>query len=169
MTRIEISTLIKGNAEEVFDLSRNIDFHLESAHLTDEKAISGITSGLIGLNETVTWEGKHFGFWLQHTSKIVKLEKPNSFVDLMIDGHFTYFVHKHEFTQEGAITIMKDQLLYKVPYGILGKIFDKLVLKRYLTHFLRYRNEMIKKEIQKGGKRSLVNHKLLSNARTVLV
>ena len=62
MTSIYLSTKIKASRDIVFDISRNIDLHIESAGRTEEKAIDGKTTGLIGLNEFVTWEAKHFGF-----------------------------------------------------------------------------------------------------------
>lgn len=148
MTRIELKTTIVGDIEGVFDLSRDISFHMKSASQTKEKAVAGTTEGLIGLNETVSWKGKHFGLWLRHTSKIVQMDRPIVFVDLMIDGHFTYFVHKHLFEQTDEGVLMKDELLYKVPYGLLGRIFDKLILKNYLTRFLEHRNQMIKEAIE---------------------
>ncbi|MDC7997591.1 SRPBCC family protein [Gilvibacter sediminis] len=166
MTKIELTTAIKGSIDSVFDLSRDISFHMESASQSGEKAIEGVTSGLINLNETVRWKGKHFGLWLTHTSKIVKMEKPHCFVDLMIRGHFTYFVHKHEFEQCGDHVIMKDELLYKVPYGWFGKLFDKLLLKNHLRHFLKQRNAQIKSQIENEAVNALVDDELLRHAST---
>jgi len=54
MTKLQFKTLIHAPINQVFDLSRNIDFHMLSAKQTNEKAIAGRTSGLIRLNETVT-------------------------------------------------------------------------------------------------------------------
>lgn len=62
MTTINLTTKIKATKKIVFDASRNIDIHQLYASKTSEVAIDGITSGLINLNETVTWRGKHFGF-----------------------------------------------------------------------------------------------------------
>jgi len=149
MTRITLHTTIKAPIAHVFDLSRDIDFHLQSASYTQEKAIAGTTSGLIAQDETVTWRGKHFGVFLKHTSKIIKLEKPYAFTDVMIKGHFTYFCHEHLFTQEKDTTIMTDILTYKTPYGIAGKIFDKWFLKKHLTQFLQHRNNALIVEAQK--------------------
>ena len=164
MTKIELTTAIKGSIDTVFDLSRDISFHMESASYTGEQAIEGVSSGLINLNETVRWRGKHFGLWLTHTSKIVKMEKPHCFVDLMIRGHFTYFVHKHEFEQRSDYVIMKDELLYKVPYGWLGKLFDKLLLKNHLRQFLKHRNAQIKSRIENEALNSLVDDEFLGHA-----
>jgi hypothetical protein len=54
-----IQTFIKNNIEVVFNLSRSIDLHLISTAKTNEKAVAGVTIGLINLNETVTWEANH--------------------------------------------------------------------------------------------------------------
>ena len=62
MPRIELNTEINAPINVVFDLSRSIDFHIKSTEQTGEKAVAGKTSGLIDLNESVTWRAKHFGF-----------------------------------------------------------------------------------------------------------
>ena len=62
MTTINLITKINAPKKVVFDLSRNIDVHQNSASKTNEKAIDGVTSGLINYNETVTWRGKHLDF-----------------------------------------------------------------------------------------------------------
>lgn len=48
MPLIEIKTLIDADNKTCFDLARNIDFHKESLQHSNEKAIAGKTSGLIG-------------------------------------------------------------------------------------------------------------------------
>ena len=39
---------------------------------------------------------------------------------------------------------MTDEFTYEAPFGILGKLVEKLVLTKYLTKFLKERNQMIK-------------------------
>ena len=84
MPIIEIHTCIKADKQICFDLARNIDFHQESLQHSNEKAISGKTSGLIELGESVTWVAKHFGFTQKLTSKITEFQLPNNFVDEMV-------------------------------------------------------------------------------------
>lgn len=148
MSEIHISTVIDAPMQEVFQLSLDIDFHQESASQTQEKAIAGLTSGIIGLGETVTWRGKHFGFWLTHKSIISAYKAPNYFVDEMVSGHFKEFRHEHFFRESNKKTIMTDMLSYEVPYGISGRIIDRLFLKKYLTKFLKMRNLAIKKSLE---------------------
>jgi hypothetical protein len=56
MPRIEIETKIKAGNYIVFDLSRSIDLHKTCTKHTNETAIAGKMSGLIGLGESVTWK-----------------------------------------------------------------------------------------------------------------
>jgi ligand-binding SRPBCC domain-containing protein len=144
MTTIIITTKIKAPIETVFDIARNIDIHQLSAANSNEKAIDGKTSGLIELNETVTWSGKHFGVNLLHKSRITQFNFPTYFVDEMEEGHFKSFKHEHFFQTENEHTIMIDRLEYKTPYGIFGFLFDKIILKMYLKDFIKTRNTVLK-------------------------
>ena len=115
-----------------------------STSKTSEEAISGVTQGLIGLNEYVTWEATHFGIRQQLTSKITAYERPDFFVDEQIKGAFKSIFHKHEFTVKEGKTIMKDSFKFSSPYGIFGRIFNALVLTNYLKKLLVDRNKIIK-------------------------
>ena len=144
MTTINLTTKINASIIRVFDLNRNIDIHKLSTSKSKETAIDGVTTGLINRSETVTWRGKHFGFYLTHKSLISAMEIPNYFVDEMIEGRFKSFKHRHTFTEENGITIMKDEIQYETPFGIFGKLFDTLLLKNHLTNFIIERNQFIK-------------------------
>ena len=144
MTTINLITKIKAPQQTVFDVSRNIDIHQQSASKTNEVAIAGVTSGLINYNETVTWRGKHFGFYLTHKSRMTAMNMYDYFVDEMEEGKFKTFRHEHFFEEENGITTMKDKLQYETPFGIIGKLFDVLFLKRHLTQFLLERNKILK-------------------------
>jgi len=150
MTTIRLITKINAPIQTVFDVSRNIDVHQLSTFQSNEKAIAGRTSGLIELGETVTWRGKHFGFYLKHQSKITEMEIPNYFVDEMIKGHFKSFRHEHTFVAKNDTTVMIDHLEYETPYGIFGKLFNRLLLKNYLTSFLKQRNTFLKNLTEKN-------------------
>ena len=144
MTQIKTLTTIKAPIEIVFNNCRNIDIHQYSASKTNEKAIAGKTSGLIDKGETVTWEGKHFGIYIQHESIISEMNFPNYFVDEQLKGQFKSFKHQHFFTQKENQTIMTDILDYETPFGFIGKLFDKLLLVNHLTNFIIYRNTILK-------------------------
>lgn len=144
MTTINLITKINAPKKIVFDLSRNIDVHQNSASQTNEKAIAGITTGLINYNETVTWRGKHFGFYLTHKSRMTAMDFYDYFVDEMEEGKFKSFKHEHSFVEKEGKTVMIDNLNYETPFGIFGQLFDYLFLKKHLTNFLLERNNVLK-------------------------
>lgn len=144
MPTIVLETKIKAPMELVFDLSRSIEMHQESTSSTNEKAIGGKTSGFMELNDTVTWRAKHLGIYQKLSVKITEMERPHYFKDERIKGAFKRFSHDHFFEQKGDFTIMKDAFDYTSPFGIIGRIVDRVFLKNYMTRFLNERNRVIK-------------------------
>ncbi len=144
MPRIVLRTEIKANKEIVFDLSRSIDLHKISTEHTNETAIAGKTSGLIGMDESVTWRAKHFGIYQKLTSKITEYDRPNLFVDEMVKGAFKRFRHEHHFTDINGWTLMTDYFDYDSPFGFLGRFADNLFLLEYMTDLLAERNRIVK-------------------------
>lgn len=148
MPVIYLETLIDAPVEKCFDLARSIDLHMESTKHTGETAIAGKTSGLIELNETVTLRAKHFGISQTLTSKITEMERPQYFVDEMVQGAFNAFRHEHRFEAIGSGTKMIDTFDYQSPVGLLGKLADSLFLKRYMKRLLAKRNDVIKRHAE---------------------
>jgi hypothetical protein len=145
MKRIYLETKIAAPPERCFLLSLNIDLHRESTAQTSERAIAGVTHGLIGPNQTVTWQGRHFGVMLTQETLISKYERPHHFQDIMLRGMFKSFEHDHYFDlMPDGSTVMRDELRFAAPLGPLGWIAETLVLRRYLRGFLVERNELIK-------------------------
>lgn len=144
MTKIELNTFIRSNIETSFDLARSIDLHTISTFKTNEKAIDGRTHGLIESNEFVTWEATHFGIRQKLTSKITVFEKPFHFRDEQVKGIFKFIKHDHYFEEISDGVMMRDVFEYEAPFGLLGRIAEKLILTNYLKRFLIKRNEVIK-------------------------
>lgn len=144
MPVIYLTTRIQAPIQRCFDLSRSIDLHTLSTKSTNEKAIAGVTRGLIGFNQEVTWRAKHFGVYQKLTVRITNLHSPLFFEDKMVKGIFKKMEHKHFFEQEEDTTIMRDEFLFEAPFGILGTIVSKWILVPYMKHFLNKRNKVIK-------------------------
>jgi ligand-binding SRPBCC domain-containing protein len=144
MAIIEVITFIKSSPEIVFDLSRSIDLHKLSTAKTKEEAVAGVTKGLIGMNETVTWQAYHLFKKRRFTSKITAYDFPFSFTDEMQEGDLKFFSHLHSFEKKDERVIMTDKITLEAPFGFLGKLVMSLFLKNYFKHFLIERNKMIK-------------------------
>jgi len=141
MTTIRVETVIAAPAKRCFFLSLSIDLHIESTSRTGERAISDVTSGLIQIGQQVTWEARHFGVKQRFTSEITAYEPPAFFQDTMVSGAFASFQHDHRFVERDDRTLMIDELRFRAPLGVLGRIAEALLLRRYLTVFLAERND----------------------------
>jgi len=144
MPIIKLETEINAPIERVFDLVRCIDLHAQTMRKHDEKAVGGVTEGLININQTVTWEATHFGIRQKLTSKITIFDRPHQLQDAMVSGAFKRFTHDHFFTQTNSGTKIVDIFNYESPLGILGRIADTLFLEKYMRTMLTERNLTIK-------------------------
>jgi len=145
MPTIRLETYIHAPIERCFDFSLSVDLHQDSVANTNERAVAGVTTGLMKLNDTVTWEATHFGIRQRLTTKITEYERPRRFVDEMLQGAFKEIHHVHEFRPQDEGTLMIDIMAFKAPLGPLGWLADTLVLKRYMFKLLLARNQHIKK------------------------
>jgi len=144
MPTIYLTTKINAPIQRCFDLATSIDLQVLSTKHTNEKAIAGITSGLIGLNEEVTWRAKHFGVYQKLFVRITAFNAPFYFEDRMIKGAFKKMEHKHFFEENGNTTILKDEFFFEAPLGLVGKLVSRWILISYMTNFLKIRNKTIK-------------------------
>jgi ligand-binding SRPBCC domain-containing protein len=145
MPTIRLETFIRAAPGLCFDLSRSVDVHMASTNHTGERAIAGVTSGMMNLNDEVTWEATHFGVRQRLTSRITAMERPIMFVDEMQRGAFKRWHHLHTFEPQGGGTLMRDEADYQSPLGLVGRIVDHLFLERYMTRLLLARNAHIKR------------------------
>lgn len=157
MSSIHLTTFIAAPTERVFDLSRSINLHQISTTSTYERAVAGITTGLINENETVTWEAKHLFKTRQFTSRITVMKRPTFFIDEMAKGDFKNFKHEHHFKSVSNGTIMIDQVNFESPYGVIGKWMNTLYLKSYLEKLLESRNIIIKEYAETEKWKAILN------------
>lgn len=144
MPLIRLRTFIRAPAEVCFDLSRNIDMHANAPGPLKHRAVGGVTRGLIGLGEEVTWEATFLGVRLHMTSKIVALERPREFTDEMQRGPFAFWRHTHRFEPTGEGTVLHDAAEFASPLGPLGRIADALVLGNFMRRLLVAQNRFIR-------------------------
>jgi ligand-binding SRPBCC domain-containing protein len=143
LVRIELSSSIAAPIERCFNLSRSIDLNLASTEGRQE-AVAGVTSGLIGLGQEVTWSRRHFGFVIRHTSRITAYELPRYFQDSMARGLFQSYCHDHYFEECDGATLMKDVVRFAVPYGVLGRVVERPMLAQYMRKLIERRSSYLK-------------------------
>ena len=150
MPIIRVEVDIAAPPDLCFDLARSVDVHVVSAAATGERAVAGKTSGLLNLNDEVTWRGRHFGLTQELTSRISAFDRPRYFRDEMVRGPFRRLSHDHHFDAIASGTMMRDAFEFDAPYGLLGRLAESVVLTRYLRRFLEHRAAVLKKLAESG-------------------
>jgi len=144
VVRFECRTTLHMSREVAFDRSLDIDLHQASMARSRERAVAGVTTGLIGPGEQVTWRAWHFGLPFRMTSRIVAYERPRSFTDEQVHGPFRSFRHVHRFepAADGEGALMVDEIEFVAPFGPLGRMAEA-VLGPYLRRLIESRNAHI--------------------------
>lgn len=145
MPIINHSTYIEAPINQCFNLARDVETHTKTTANTKERAIGGITEGLLNKGDCVTWEAVHLGFKQRLTAQITEMEVPYSFTDVLVKGAFHSFTHTHKFVENSKGTIMEDTFEYKSPFGVIGKLADMLFLENYMRKFIVSRANELKK------------------------
>ena len=152
MAIVTVETEIAAPIEICFDLARDIDFHVRSLEHTGERAVAGVTSGLIGFGESVTWEARHLGVTQRLTSSITAFEPPGYFQDTMSRGAFKRFRHDHFFEvdpNDHSRAVMRDVIDFASPFGPLGWLVDRVFMANYLRRLIAERGRVLRDEAQR--------------------
>jgi hypothetical protein len=150
MRIVRLRTPIAAPPTRCFDLAREVELHTRSLASSGERAVAGVTRGLLVLGDSVTWEGRHPGVRQRLTARITNYERPHFFVDEQVVGAFDWFRHTHLFVPDGAGTIMIDRFVFAVPLGPLGLLAERLFLARYMRRLLYERALVLKAAAERG-------------------
>lgn len=138
MPTITTTIEIRSPIHRCFDLARSIDFHTFSMAASGERAISGVTHGLIGEGQEVTWRARHLGVTRELTSRVTRCDRPYLFIDEQVRGAYKRFRHEHRFESLSPDrTLATDVFTFESPLGLLGRGVNALFLTRYMTDLLR--------------------------------
>jgi ligand-binding SRPBCC domain-containing protein len=148
MTIIESSVTIAAPIEAVFD------FHLDQKNLglisppwMKSKLIRTEGEGLGKIIELQVMQYSVFpSHWLV---RIEEYDRPVRLTDMMLSGPMKYFRHSRTLSQPCAsLTELKDHLEYEVPFGLIGKLADKVSVKKMMEQMFEYRHKMTKEILE---------------------
>lgn len=143
MASFTLERLVPASPREVFDLSLDVGLHLASQSSRGERAVAGVTDGMMGEGDQVTWSARHFGIRFRMSSIVFDVERPLRFRDRQTKGPFAAFQHTHEFLPVDPGTLMRDTIDFRSPFGPLGRLVDALVMRRHLIAVITERNDAI--------------------------
>ena len=92
------------------------------------------------------------GLPVRWRTEIVEWEAGRRFVDTQVEGPFRLWEHSHVFEERPGGTLIRDTVLYRMPYGPLGAIAHRVVVGRDLERIFDHRSDAVERLL--GGRRS---------------
>ena len=77
-------------------------------------------------------------------TRIATWEPGRSFVDVQEAGPYRLWWHEHTFHADGARTVMEDRVYYAPPFGVLGRLANRLFIGPTLRKIFQYRGDVIR-------------------------
>lgn len=76
-------------------------------------------------------------------TEITQLRAPYFFVDNQKSGPFKYWHHQHIFREVEGGTEMTDIVNYAVPYGLPGRIVERMIVRQRVEEIFRFRHQKL--------------------------
>jgi ligand-binding SRPBCC domain-containing protein len=83
------------------------------------------------------------GLPLRWTSRIEDWEPGRRFVDRQLRGPYGLWHHRHTFAESGQGTVVRDEVDYALPLGVLGDLAHPLFVRRDLERIFTYRHQAV--------------------------
>ncbi|HVD40050.1 MAG TPA: SRPBCC family protein [Solirubrobacterales bacterium] len=81
-------------------------------------------------------------------TRIEAWEPPRRFVDVQVKGPYSLWEHTHEFEEDGPeATVIRDRVRYAIPFGPLGELAERVLVRRDLRRIFDYRRDAVAREL----------------------
>jgi len=84
------------------------------------------------LNIKLTW-----------VTEITHIENNEFFVDEQRKGPYKIWHHEHRLTPVNGETLMTDLITYEPPFGFLGSILNRMIIRKKLKEIFNYREKIL--------------------------
>lgn len=86
-----------------------------------------------------------FGIPLKWQTEIFNVNKPHCFADRQLKGPYKIWEHTHTFIPQENGTLMKDEIKYQIPFGIIGQMAHSLFVREKVKDIFRFREKALDK------------------------
>ena len=78
------------------------------------------------------------------TTQIADWNPPDSFTDIQVSGPYSLWRHQHKFTADRNGTVIHDEVTYALPFGPLGRLAHRALVRRDVEQIFAYRAERMR-------------------------
>jgi ligand-binding SRPBCC domain-containing protein len=142
MITIRSTTQVNAPIERCFLLALSAALRQEAV---GSEPASGRTTGLIGLNDRVSWAKGLFGWGARQENIVDTLREDLYFREVSTADSAGRFEHDHHFAPMNDGTRIRDEIVCSAPEGFKGRILERFFLRSRMTEYLKRRNAIIKR------------------------
>jgi len=134
---------LDDNQQKVFEFFKD-ENNLERITPSDLsfKIISKSTKN-IQKDTLIKYKLKIHGIGFKWMTKIKDFNEPQSFTDIQLKGPYKTWEHTHSFSKLCAGTLIDDKVIFKLPFGIFGRIIAFIFVVKDIKRIFKYRAEKI--------------------------
>jgi ligand-binding SRPBCC domain-containing protein len=105
----------------------------------------------MGAGTVIEYKLRLHGVSVRWRTRIAVWEPPRRFVDVQERGPYSLWEHTHTFEEDGpGATIIRDRVRYSIPFGPLGELAERLLVRRDLKQIFDYRRDAVARELGRG-------------------
>lgn len=147
MTTITRTITINAAIDRVFHFHDDTNNLLKITPPNVRVTIESI--GTPGLGYEAILKVRQFGvFTMRWHVRIIRYDPPLAMDDEQISGPFRSWLQQRRFRSTEHGTELTDIVVYDVPFGILGRIANALVIKRQVENMFAYRQQRTKELLE---------------------
>ena len=144
------------------DINKSWDFFSSAENLALITPPAMDFSILTALNGREIYEGMLinytvkplWGIKFHWETQICKVNKPFFFTDRQLKGPYKLWEHTHTFIKKDSGLLIKDEVKYQLPFGIIGSIIHFLVVRKKIRDIFIYRKNILQQLFESDGSNS---------------
>ena len=106
------------------------------------------TDGSLAVGSRVVIKTPLFGFPLRWVAEHTEYEPPRRFADTQVSGPFAAWYHRHLFEPQGThYSVLTDEIEYRLPLGIAGRVFGGGKALRTIEAMFAYRHRVTRDDL----------------------
>ena len=149
MPTADYETRLNCSPESLFDFLSHI---ANIPKVTDPKIGITFTSApdIIEQGARLDFQIITFGQVVKSTHQIMEFDRPNLVIEQQIIGPMKSWVHRHEYHSVPEGVLMRDQVDFELPGGLIGLLLSESKVRDHLEDGFFYREQKLKELISQG-------------------